>query len=118
MPLNSIWKEENDKAVNMGLLIEVQVVACEKEDLHLGRCWWPLTSAHISRSLQVKIMFITTFLILINIKMKNEIQVVLGTRKILHTRVTSPMLKLNLHDPMLYLSPRNTDRRTIGSLSI
>ena len=54
MPLNSIWKEENDKAVNMGLLIEVQVVACEKEDLHLGRCWWPLASVHISRSLQVK----------------------------------------------------------------
>ena len=53
MPANTVWKEEHGDHSDVGMLFEIQVVACGGEEMSLGQCWWPLTSAHISRSMQV-----------------------------------------------------------------
>ena len=112
MPNSPIWKETRQGRNDVGVLLEVQTVACSDEKQNLGKVWWPLTHAHISKSLQVrenqKRSSWTSHI-------KNIIQVVLGTEKLNHVRVSNPQLSLNLHDPTFYLSPRNTTRRTLCS---
>ena len=55
MSANPIWKDENSDKINVGLLLETQIVACSDEMFDLGKVWWPFTQAHISRSLQVSL---------------------------------------------------------------
>ena len=53
LPVNPIWKEERDGMVDVGILLEIQTYACKTPMIALGKVWWPLTQAHISRSLNV-----------------------------------------------------------------
>ena len=55
LPVNPIWKrEERKNSLDVGILLEVQTIACKPDLFALGKNWWPLTSAHISRSLNVR----------------------------------------------------------------
>ena len=51
---NPIWKEVRQDRNDVGALLEIQTVACTNEMKNLGKVWWPLTHAHISKSLQVR----------------------------------------------------------------
>ena len=53
MPTVSHWQKERSTSVEIGALIEIQVIACEEGRQALGRSWWPLATAHISPVLQV-----------------------------------------------------------------
>ena len=55
LPVNPIWKEEKNGVFDVGVLIEVQTLACSPDMFTLGKCWWPLTSSHISRCLNVSV---------------------------------------------------------------
>ena len=54
MPNTPIWKEVRQGRNDVGVLLEIQTVACADEMQNLGKVWWPLTQAHISKSLQVR----------------------------------------------------------------
>lgn len=53
LPTNPLWKQQIGQFMHVGLLVEIQVVGCKTNILHLAKCWWPLTAATISRSLNV-----------------------------------------------------------------
>ena len=62
MPVNTLWQNALSGSYNqtgyhqiteVGFLIETQTIACPDEMLALGKCWWPLTSAIMSRNLNV-----------------------------------------------------------------
>ena len=56
MPVNPLWQQGMSEQVNeVGMLLEVQVVACHPSMLSLARCWWPLTSAVMSRHMNVSV---------------------------------------------------------------
>ena len=55
MPPNPIWKDGDSNKLNVGLLLETQIVACSDNMFDLGKVWWPFTQAHISKSLQVNL---------------------------------------------------------------
>ena len=53
LPTNNLWKDQRGSLMHIGLLMEIQTVACRTNMTHLARYWWPLTAATISRSLNV-----------------------------------------------------------------
>ena len=123
MPVNPIWKKEREQKLELGLILETQNVACERDRMHLGRCWWPLARAQLSRSLHVRKQRKEVILAhkrecKLNSINQHYIQVVLGTTELSHVRLSNPLMSLNLHDPTIFLSPENTSRRTIGSLAM
>lgn len=61
MPVNAIWKQDREQKIEIGLILETQNVACERNRMHLGRCWWPLARAQLSRSLHVNIYDLNKF---------------------------------------------------------
>ena len=56
MPTNALWRHEVGHGNDVGLLLEVHTVGCISEMLSLARCWWPLTGAHVSKSLNVSFL--------------------------------------------------------------
>lgn len=111
MPVNPLWRRETTKdggKQEIGLLIETQVIGCLPQMRPFGRMWWPLTSAHVSRNLNVRLCpqkgsLITYF------------KVVLGIQSLNHIRISDERLRLSLHNPFLYLCPSICTRRTLGS---
>ena len=55
---NTVWKESRQGRNDVGVLLEVQTVACNEDLQDLGKVWWPLTHAHISKSLQVRLFLV------------------------------------------------------------
>ena len=53
MGVNDLWRSENQGISDIGALIEIQTVASHENVSRLARCWWPLTSSLISRTLNV-----------------------------------------------------------------
>ena len=53
MPLNTLWRRENDGIHSVGALFEFQTISCYNDHVELGKCWWPLCAAMISRNLNV-----------------------------------------------------------------
>ena len=54
MGVNDLWLRGSNGINEFGALIEVQTVSTHENMLPLGRCWWPLTSSLISRTLNVR----------------------------------------------------------------
>ena len=54
MPVNHLWRQElTDHVHEVGMLLEVHVVACRADMLSFAKIWWPLTNAVMSRHLNV-----------------------------------------------------------------
>lgn len=110
MPVNPLWRREttNGGKQEIGLLIETQVIGCLPNMHHFGRMWWPLTSAHVSRNLNVRLRSQKGSLIV-------RFKVVLGIQSLNHIRISDERLRLSLHNPFMYLCPSICTRRTLGS---
>ena len=50
MPL---WLKQESAIQQVGMLIEIQMVASNNEDFNLARVWWPFGKAVLSNRLQV-----------------------------------------------------------------
>ena len=60
MSVNPLWRKESvapDALQEIGLLIETQTIGSGTAMLPFAKVWWPLTTSHISRSLNVSILF-------------------------------------------------------------
>lgn len=58
MTVNPLWRKETtvpNQLQEIALLLETQTIGCDETMLPFARVWWPLTSSHISRSLNVSI---------------------------------------------------------------
>ena len=54
MPVNPLWRAPLSNDIQeVGLLLETHVISCFPSMLPLGRVWWPLSSATMSRNLNV-----------------------------------------------------------------
>ena len=66
LPTNPLWKQQVGQFTHAGLLVEVQTIGCRTDMVHLAKNWWPLTSATVSRSLNVSLnIFFGTFLVFV-----------------------------------------------------
>ena len=55
MLVPQIWvKKETSGLLQLGFLIETQVIAAHTEDMRLASCWWPYGRAVIGNKLQVR----------------------------------------------------------------
>ena len=60
MTVNPLWRKESDDPnalQEIGILLETQTIGCGTAMLPFARVWWPLTTAHVSRSLNVSPVF-------------------------------------------------------------
>ena len=58
MPVNTLWRARlTEHLEEVGILLETHVVACLPQMLPLGRVWWPLTAAMMSRNMNVSIRY-------------------------------------------------------------
>ena len=53
MPLNPMWRRQTGEMHAVGLLLELQSVACTDEMLPFAKSWWPLAGNTVGRTMNV-----------------------------------------------------------------